>query len=264
MRLSPVLAAFNRLSVWRGRIRVWDFVMQAPTFDRWLYLLLHRLNWMGRDERAILPHLVQPGMHVADVGSNLGLYTLEISRLAGSAGRVYAFEPDPLMFDALCDNIAANHAGNVELFACAIGAEPGQLVLNRSSFNSGDNRIGTAAGTALHSDRVSVPVQPLHEVLAGRRVDLIKMDVQGWEVHSLRGIGPLFEANADLQVYFEFWPHGLNLAGTSIQDLDRLLHNYKLSLYSVDREGATRSIQLAEVARALPGQAYANLLARRN
>jgi FkbM family methyltransferase len=263
MPLSSVLAAFNRLPLWRRHLSVWGFSLRAPTFDRWLYLILHRLDRMGREERTLLPYLVRPGMHVADVGSNLGLYTLEIARLVGSQGRVYAFEPDALMLAALRDNLAANHATQVEVFACAIGAEAGQVILQRSAFNSGDNRLGAATGTALHSEQVGVPVLPLHQALAGRRVDFIKMDVQGWEGAALQGLGPLLAANPDLQIYFEFWPHGLVRAGTSIDSLARLLRGFELEVYTVSPDGSARPADLAAVARTLPGQAYTNLLARR-
>lgn len=263
MRLSSALAAFNRLPLWRRHMPVWGFRMQAPTFDRWLYLFLHRINRMSREEHHLLPHLVRPGMHVADVGSNLGLYTLELARLAGPTGRVYAFEPDPLMFAALRENLAANRATNVETFACAIGAEPGELLLQRSAFNSGDNRIGSHTGTALHSEQIAVPVRPLHQALADRPVDLIKMDVQGWEGAALRGMGPLLDANPALQIYFEFWPHGLQRAGTSVEALAALLHRYGLSVCTLAADGTATPTQLAEVARTLRGQAYTNLLARR-
>src|SRR5688500_13704019 len=94
VRLAERLAlGFNQLPLWRGECTVWDFRFTAATFERWLYLRLHRLGRMGRDECAALRKIVRPGMTILDVGGNLGLYTLLLSRLVGPAGRVVTFEP---------------------------------------------------------------------------------------------------------------------------------------------------------------------------
>ena len=103
-----LLAGLNRLPLWRCRVRVWGFTLTPPTFDRWLYLWMHRLGRMGRDDVAFLKRAIQPGMHIADIGANLGLYSLLLARCVGPAGRVFAFEPDPTMAGALAANVAAN------------------------------------------------------------------------------------------------------------------------------------------------------------
>src|SRR4051812_47558541 len=86
---------FNTLPLWKSRCRVWSQQMSSPSFDRWLYLRLHRLGMMGRDERTFLNQSVRPGMRILDVGSNIGLYSIQMARLVGPTGRVISFEPDP-------------------------------------------------------------------------------------------------------------------------------------------------------------------------
>ncbi|HYC71339.1 MAG TPA: FkbM family methyltransferase [Opitutaceae bacterium] len=260
MKPSSVLAALNRLPLWRRRIAVWDFRLRAPTLDRALYLWLHRIGRMGRADRAYLAGAVRPGMHVADVGANIGLYTLHLARLVGPAGRVYAFEPDPLMLGALRENLAANGAAQAEVFPCAAGGGSGQALLQRNALNSGDNRLGADTGTGWHADRDTVPVRALDEALRGRRVDFIKMDVQGWEGEALRGVGGLLEANPGLQVFFEFWPHGLERAGTTVAALDELLRALRLR---PTRPGHAEPCRLAALAAELPAGGYTNVVASR-
>ena len=242
---------------------MWDFAVKAPTFDRWLYLWMHRLGRMGREEAAFFPRVIRPGMHVADVGANLGLYSLLLARCTGPAGRVYSFEPDALMASTLRENLALNHVVHAEVFACAVGAANGQAVLQRNAVNSGDNRLGLTTGTALHSEQTSVPVCALHDALQGRRLDFIKMDVQGWEGEALRGVAGLLEANAGLQIYFEFWPHGLRRAGTEIAQLTDTLRQLRLHVTLADARDQSAAVDLVALDRGMAPNAFANLLARR-
>src|SRR5262245_47092504 len=72
----PVLAA-------RGRGRRQR--VHGPTFDRWLYVKLHALKWMGED----VPWLtgqIKPGMTVVDAGANIGYYSLLFADLVGPKG----------------------------------------------------------------------------------------------------------------------------------------------------------------------------------
>ena len=262
MKASSLIAHFNRLPVWRPRLRVWGFTVAAPTFDRWLYLWMHRLGRMGREEAVFLSRVIRPGMHVADVGANLGLYSLLLARCTGPTGRVYAFEPDALMAGALRRNLAANGATHAEVFECAVGAATGHAVLQRNALNSGDNRLGKI-GTALHSEEASVPVRALQDALQGRRLDFIKMDVQGWEGEALRGVAGLLDANPHLLICFEFWPHGLRLAGTEIAQLADTLRQLRLHVTLADAADQATPVDLLALERSLAPKAFTNLLAFR-
>jgi len=263
MKPSSLIATFNRLPLWRQRLRVWDFTVAAPTFDRWLYLWMHRFGRMGREEAVFFQQTIRPGMHVADVGANIGLYSLLLARGTGPTGRVYAFEPDALMAGALRRNLAANGATHAEVFECAVGAATGSAVLQRNAMNSGDNRLGTTTGTALHSEQTSVRVSALQDALQGRRLDFIKMDVQGWEGEALKGVAALLDANPGLQIYFEFWPHGLRLAGTEIAQLAATLRELRLHVTLAEGGSGDEAVDLIALDRGMAPKAFTNLLARR-
>jgi FkbM family methyltransferase len=258
--LRAVLAAFNRLPLWRRHVQVWGFRLRAPTFDRCLYLWLHRLGRMGRADRAFLEANIRPGMQIADIGSNIGLYTLLLARLAGPGGRVHAFEPDPLMVGFLRQNLAAAGVSTVEVFPCAAGAAAGEAVLQRHAINSGDNRLGTATGGAWHRESHAVPVRALGESLGARPLDLIKIDVQGWEAEVFRGLGGLLDANPRLRIYFELWPDGLARAGTSVAELASLLDELRLR---TTVPGGGEPVDVARLASGMRPGAYTNLLAAR-
>jgi hypothetical protein len=120
--------------------------MVACSRDRALNLLLHKIGIMGADEKNLFGKLIKPGMTVIDIGANQGLYSLLFSRLVSDSGRVFSFEPDPILFDALQRNIILNSAENIQAFPVALGSSEARMTLYSSLINSGDNQIGSRPG----------------------------------------------------------------------------------------------------------------------
>jgi FkbM family methyltransferase len=149
--IERVATWFNELGCWRSECLVWGQRMTSASFDRWLYLRMHRSRRMGVEEQAILQKLIQPGMTVLDVGGNLGLYTILISRLVGGTGRVVSFEPDPDLFALLQTNTALNGCTNVGAHNLALGRKRDRLVLRKMILNSGDNTLASGQGKAENS-----------------------------------------------------------------------------------------------------------------
>jgi protein-L-isoaspartate O-methyltransferase len=55
------------------------------------------------------------GDTVLDVGANIGMYTLSAAKIVGDSGKVYSFEPDPIVFSNLKKNVVMNNHKNVIL-----------------------------------------------------------------------------------------------------------------------------------------------------
>lgn len=127
-------------------------------------------------ERGLLGSLLGPGMHFVDVGANLGYYLLLAESVVGAQGRVSCFEPEPDNLRELRRNVQVNGLGNVEVFAAAAGAEDGTASL----------RTGINGSVAAGGGDLEVPLRRLDSVLT-RRVDFLKIDVEGYEGHVLAG-----------------------------------------------------------------------------
>ena len=213
--MSAFAARFNRHPLWARSLRVWGANLRACSLDRLVYLTLHRLGVMGGEERAFFEKHVTPGMHVAEAGANIGVYTLLLSRLVGPEGHIDAFEPDPHLFACLRENLERAGVKNVAAHNCALGAAAGKLSLAWDGLNSGDTHLSreTQAGS------VQVDVARLDEILSGHRLDFFKLDVQGWELDVLRGLTGLLPANPALKLFVEYWPAGLRRAGTEPAEL---------------------------------------------
>lgn len=259
--LSTFASRLNRSGqAWRPDVRVWDGRFSGISFDRLLYLYLHKWHVLGRDEHALLARHVKPGMTVLDIGANIGLYTCLLSRLVGDTGRVVAFEPEPVLFGCLQRNCAANARQNVVLHKAAVGAASGTATLTRSAVNSGDNRV--REGQAGAGDAVRMVT--IDEVLGNVRPDFIKMDVQGYELHALRGMSRTLRDTRRLMIFLEFWPFGLRLAG---EDPAALLDLLKAETFSIssDRSGAEQPIHdIPAFCREFQGKKFANVFAVRS
>jgi FkbM family methyltransferase len=190
MSLMSFLYRLNHARLWRRGVRVWGRRVRASSLDRLLCLWLHRTGAMGRAGRRLLEQRVRPGMQVVDVGANVGLYALLLAQLAGPGGHVFAFEPGPGLFRALKHNCRRGGLSNLTPLRLALGETAGRARLSCSAFNAGDNRLG---GPGRHG--AEVEVARLDDVLAGRRIDFIKMDVQGHELHVLRGMEEVLRAS---------------------------------------------------------------------
>ena len=256
-----VLGSFNRLSTWNRETRHGRYSIRVPNFDRWLYVQLHTLGLMGRKEHEFLSRHVSPGMTVLDIGSNIGLYSILLADLVGAAGRVFAFEPDPVLFQAALSNTLSNGKQDIVLLRnVALGSKPGDAMLYRPQFNSGDNRL---SASPTHKEAVRVRVETLDSILPNEKIDFIKMDVQGWEAEVLRGMEQILKRNSQAQIYFEYWPEGLRRAGEDVLAPVGILHAYGFRLFHPGKSDPLSEGEIKDVAKAHKGNSYTDLLARR-
>lgn len=210
MSIRGLITAFNRNPVWHRTLNVWGLPITACTFDRLLYLTLHRWGRMGSEQQDFFRRHIKPGKTVVEAGANIGLYTLLFSKLVGATGKVISFEPDPELFEALKRNVTDNHADNVVVHQKALGSKTESRVLCKGLFNRGDNRLSNDSN---ESQGVKVEVARLDDMFRGQSIDFLKMDVQGWEPEVLKGMTGLMETNPEMGIYFEYWPEGLLKAG---------------------------------------------------
>jgi FkbM family methyltransferase len=131
-------------------------------------------------------HRPQPGETVYDLGANCGLSVYYLSQCVGPAGRVYAFEPDPINFQVLLRNIERHKMTNVVPVQKAISGKSGRLEFHSE---------GTIAATlAQHSNHPAVGKVEVVEALSLADAcaqygvpTFIKIDIEGAEVDAIAG-----------------------------------------------------------------------------
>lgn len=126
------------------------------------------------------------GDRVVDVGANIGAHTLMLSRQVGPSGRVYAFEPQRVVFQTLCANMAINSIGNTECFQMAVSNEQGVINIPDIRYDLEGNFGGFEIAKFSRSG-IKTPVVFLDEILDIPSLKLIKIDVEGMELGVIQG-----------------------------------------------------------------------------
>lgn len=134
--------------------------------------------WIGNyeaDHAPALEQVVRPGMVAYDVGANAGYYTLALSRLVGSSGMVYSFEPDAKYAHFLRRHLELNGIQNVTVIQAAVADSVGL--------------VGFTGWSISKTSSYLVPAISLDSfVAAGHPAPaFIKMDIEGAEGAAIRG-----------------------------------------------------------------------------
>jgi FkbM family methyltransferase len=179
-------------------------------------------QYADRAERNLLRQLLFPGAVVIDAGANIGVYSSFLARCVGPTGAVHSFEPAPENFKRL--RAATRCLANVRANAAAVGERSGKSQLYVSENLNVDHRA--YAPVAESRSAIDIEMVALDDYFQpGATVDLIKLDLQGYELHALRGARRVLSENSAVKLLLEFWPHGLESAGVPWRELLQLLHH---------------------------------------
>ena len=205
-----------------------------------------------------------PGKVFVDVGANVGYFTLLGARLVGPEGRVVAVEAHPELARILQRNVVINGAhGYVTTYHRAAWSENTELEFNlRQQFagNSSVGRLDDSGRQMLGDTEMPVKVEAvrLDDLLAGlgRPVDVIKIDVEGAEVHAFTGLEQTLAANPDLVVMFEWARAQIESVGDTPAALAALVDSYGFKLQLLETGETIDTARLLD----LP---YGNVVASR-
>jgi FkbM family methyltransferase len=129
------------------------------------------------------------GGTLVDAGANWGYFSLLGAAQVGPAGRVIALEPDPRQFARLRANVALNGLTNVTALAVAAGAREGIATLigyAEGADNRGVSRVAEIGAAGAHYEVRCATIDAL--TASCRRVDVVKIDVEGAEPDVLNGM----------------------------------------------------------------------------
>ena len=141
------------------------------------------LEWQMLDE------LIPEGSIVCEVGANYGTHTTNLAKLVGPSGAVHAFEPQRIVFQALCGNVALNGLSNVWCYHLAVGKSSGHITVPPLDYMKPANIGGVSLQENGPGERVGLV--RLDDVLDVPELQLIKIDVEGMELEVLEGAAKL-------------------------------------------------------------------------
>ncbi|MEO8026397.1 MAG: FkbM family methyltransferase [Bryobacteraceae bacterium] len=163
--------------------------------------------------------LVKPGMIVADVGANVGVFTVTGARSLDGLGRIFSYEPSPEVFKILRANVQVNgflESEIVRFSSCAVTDHVGVSSLTVFPDDSGHS---TLFWPDRASDSIAVDTTTLdHDLRLETRVDLVKIDAEGAERLVWNGMRQIVSRDRDIQILMEFAPTHLHRAGVNPGD----------------------------------------------
>lgn len=158
--------------------------MLALATDHYITQALELYGEYAPDEWRMLRQLIRPGMTVVEIGANMGSHSVDMAR-ASAPGPFLAFEPQQLLFQILCANLALNDITNAVAYPEACGEAEGEAIVPRVDYGAHGN-FGGISLLAEGSGGMKVRVRPL-DALELPACGLLKIDVEGFEPAVLRG-----------------------------------------------------------------------------
>jgi FkbM family methyltransferase len=254
----PEIDGFNQLARCRSG------VMLCNRNDTYIGASLRKYGEFSAEETTLFRLIVQPGRTVLDIGANIGVHTIDLSRLVGPGGIVHSFEPQRLMFQLLCANVALNSCSNVFAHNMAIGAAGGTI------------RVPSLDPEELHNyGGLSLLGAGLGEPVALITIDsmdlgdcqFIKIDIEGMETEALLGAAVTIERfRPILYVENDRQARSAELIGLLQQYGYRLYWHlpplYSANNFRADREnifGNKLSVNMIGIPAEIPQSALTNL-----
>lgn len=156
--------------------------------DQYVGASLRKYGEFSPAEAELLGTLVGPGATVVEVGANIGALTVALSRRVAPGGTVHAFEPQRIVFQTLCANLALNGCGNVFARQAAVGAAAGEILVPFVRHDQPANFGGMSLLGATEGETVPLCTIDAMRLPACR---LLKLDCEGMEAEALYGAANL-------------------------------------------------------------------------
>jgi FkbM family methyltransferase len=185
---------------------------------------------------------VNTGDVVIDVGANVGDTSLHFAKLVGARGKVHAFEPHPVTFQRFKKNAELNELPNLVLNPVGLGSANATFTMR--SVDEGNQGMNQISRSAPGSGDLEIIVTTLDEYAdrnAMDRMDLIKIDVEGFEYDALLGSRRSLERWHPV-LFIELDEHNLMTQGSDPVKLVRFLEELGYQLEHAETGEAVTSL----------------------
>jgi FkbM family methyltransferase len=153
-----------------------------------------------------LARLADPGETAIDAGANVGVMSNLLAHAVGPAGRVVSFEPHPLIFKTLDNNVsrwrAIERIDTIAIRQAAVSSSTGVLPLTIEPDEFARNKGTASLERSDPGNTTDVDTVRLAEELAGP-IGVLKLDVEHHELAALRGAEPLLSGGLIRDILFE-------------------------------------------------------------
>lgn len=193
-----------------------DFWIGDPDGRNWYDLQASDPLWP--EMRFLRDHIVSRGDVVLECGAHHGCTAILLSRWVGDTGKVVCFEPMPANVEIVRKNIALNELRNVTLVPAAVGESEGVVT------------IDAASNAAVKNSRHGIQVtQTSVDAYEAWRPTVLKIDVEGFEHHVLRGASKVLATRP--RIALELHPEHLAQYGSSMEEIMAILRPLRYRMW---------------------------------
>lgn len=191
------------VNVWNNQTEIYDQLINMGISEEKIFCsgsgYQYNLGKIYFEKGIMVP---QKGDVFCDVGAYDMWNTEGFITFCPEYGRVYAFEADPVSFEKCKENIEKKRLDRTEVFPYGVWSRESEI-----SFESAPN--GEYGGSRIAEEgNTVVKTVALDEFLAEKKIDIIKMDIEGAELEALKGAKGIIEKQKPclcLSVYHKKW-----------------------------------------------------------
>lgn len=167
-------------------------------------------------EVSVFQMLLNPNSNIVEVGANMGLHTVALAKIAPH-GKVIAFEPQRIIFQQLCCNLALNNLTNVYSYRLGVSDKNDEYLIETCDYSTDWNYgsfsldKGFSTEEQFHHQTTKEPIEvinlddfsPIHQLNA---LDLLKVDAEGFDIKVLNGASKTIERLQPI-IFVEYQKH---------------------------------------------------------
>jgi FkbM family methyltransferase len=199
--------------------------------DSYIGASIRKYGEWSHSEMNIFQQILKEGNYVVEVGANIGSHTLGISKLVGLSGKIYAYEPQRIIFQTLCANMALNSRTNVYCFEQA--ASDTKEIITVPDIDYSQQANFGAVSIEQFSTGAALDVVILDDELKDiARLDLLKIDAEGMEYKALNGAKILISKYKPILYVENDRPEKSQALIELIQSMDYKLYWHRAPIYN--------------------------------
>jgi len=225
------------------------------------------------EERQLMSSFLRPGQTIVDAGANVGYLTLFFARSTGANGEVYAFEPNPIVFPLLARNGASFPQIKAMNRGLSFESVESTLFLAGSDHSVGSFSAKYPASHVFYQETGELRTAQVHLVHGDQflteqgvnKIDILKIDVEGWELNVLRGLEKTIAQSPCITIFCEYNRAAQECAGREPLELPNWFFERGFML-SAPRNGALEELSqrmIGQWIEQLPATGYSTLFASR-
>lgn len=212
------------------KIPVLDFQMWIDSKVDGISLALAKYGKRELDMLWLVKKFLGKKMNALDLGGNIGYYSIIMSKIIGSEGRLYVVEPDPRNTLLLKKNLLEYK--NTKFYDCAIGNQNSEVEFNITEKSNLNTFVNLANIKKVETKKVKMyKLETFINKIIKDEINFIRMDIEGFEYELLNeAFSFLINYNKPITILFETHPNYYS----DKRNMGNLINNYIKNNFKVE------------------------------